>query len=165
MAKNNERIPWKLERLAHASDPAYKSDRPDARDLAEDEEARKFRELMKIRDNYKWEWNAGARYLYAELIRAYGLEGDRRESLLEMAKSKPGRKHEVDMAVKIASLKQQGMTAIQIKNQLECEGRQVSLQTVESYSKRRREPSAEEWARIAVERAFRRGKSPGDSSR
>ena len=44
-----------------------------ARDLELAKEAKKFRKLMEIRKGYKWEWNAGAKYLYSELIRAYGL--------------------------------------------------------------------------------------------
>jgi len=155
MQKPDERIPWRLERLQHLNDPNFKSNRPDAQDLAEDEKAEKFKQLMKIRKAYKWEWNAGARYLYAELIRAYGLNGERGEMLLELAKPKAGRKPEVDTALKIASLRQEGKTAKMIADQLG-----MGLATVESYLKRRRSPSPEEQARAAVQRAFGRSKRP-----
>ena len=98
MPNDNERIPWRLERLLHPGDPTYKSNRPDPRDLAGSEKAGKLRQLVEIREGYKWEWNAGARYLYAELIRAYGLDGEWREMLLKLAKPKAGRRPEVGIA-------------------------------------------------------------------
>lgn len=156
MTNDNERIPWRLELFLHRGDPNYQSNRPDARDLAEDEKAGKFHKLVKIREGYKWEWNAGAKYLYAELIRAYGLDSESCEILLKLAKPKVGRKPEVETALNIARMKQQGMTAKMISKQL---GMEVA--SVESYLKRRREPSIEERARTAVERAFRKSKRPG----
>jgi hypothetical protein len=86
--------------------------------------------------------------------------------LIELAKSKPGRRHEVDTALRISELKREGKTAKQIAKQFEREGHPISVEGVESYLKRRREPSVEELARAAVKRAMaRRGKSSGDSSR
>ncbi|HEY2467840.1 MAG TPA: hypothetical protein VGI45_08360 [Terracidiphilus sp.] len=155
MADDKDRIPWRLEYLLHPGDPTYKSNRPDVRDLEEDEQVERFKILLKIRDGYKWEWNAGAKYLFAELIRAYGLNSQWREILLEMAKPKPGRKPEVDTALNIAKLRQEGMTAKQISAQLK-----IEIAAVESYFKRRRKPSIEERARAAVDRAFGKSKRP-----
>ena len=161
MPNDKERIPWKLERLLHLNDPTFKSSRPDARDLAEDEEWSKVDHLVEIRRGYKWEWNAGAKYLFEELIRAYGLDAERRELLIEISKSKPGRKHAVNTALRIAEMKQERKTAKEIAKELG-----ISVEGVESYSKRRRKPSTEEQVRKALKRAMaRRVKSPGDSSR
>jgi len=85
---------------------------------------------------------------------------------MELAKPTPGRKHSVDKAIAIALLKRQRMTAKQIAKQLQCEGDAISVEGVESYSKRRRERSVAETVRIAMKSAqLRRGKSPGDCSR
>jgi hypothetical protein len=114
------------------------------------DEARKFRKLHEIRRGYKGEWNAGARYFYSELIRAYGLDDEWRESLMELAKPTPGRKHDVGKAVRIALFKRQGMTAKQIAEQLKCEGYAIGVEGVESYSKRRRKRSVPETVRTAT---------------
>lgn len=147
-----------LELLRACGDPTYKPQPMTARELETSEEARKFLKLYEIRRAYKWEWNAGAKYLYSELIRAYGLDSERQEMLMKMAKPTPGRKHGVDKAIRIAQLKRQGMTAKQIAELLKREGHAISVEGVESYLKRRREPSLEEQARAAVEHAFSKSK-------
>jgi len=111
---------------------------------------KKFRKLMEIRRGYKGEWNAGAKYFYAELIRAYDLDGEWLELLMEIAKPTPGRKHSVEKAIRIALLKRQGMTAKQIAEQLKCEGNAIGVEGVESYSKRRRKRSVAETVRTAT---------------
>jgi DNA-binding NarL/FixJ family response regulator len=121
-----------------------------ARELEFSEEVKKFRKLAEIRRGYKGEWNSGARYFYSELIRAYGLDDEWRESLMELAKPTPGRKHSVKKAVQIALLKRQGMTAKQIAEKLECNGDAISIEGVESYSKRRRKRSVAETVRAAM---------------
>ncbi len=101
-----------------------------------------------------------AKYIYSELIRAYGLDGEWRELLIEMAKPTPGRKYSVEKAVRIALLRRQGMTAKKIAEHLGREGDAISVEGVESYLKRRRKPSGEEEAREAVQRAFSKRKRP-----
>jgi hypothetical protein len=147
-------------------DPTYRPKPLTARELETAKGGKKFRKLMEIRQGYKWEWNAGAKYFYSELIRAYGLDGEWRELLMEMAKPTPGRKHSVEKSLRIALLKQQGMTAKQIGEQLEREHDQISIEGVESYLKRRRKRSVAETVRAAMNNArLRRGESPGDCSR
>lgn len=149
-----------FELLAHIGDPACKPQPQTAQEQETAEQAKKIKELYEIRRRYKWQWNAGARYLYAELIRAYGLDGEWQESLMKMAEPTPGRKHEVGTAVRIALLKRQGMTAKQIADQLCCEHKWITVRGVEAYLKRRRKPSGEEEAREAVQRAFSKRKQP-----
>jgi hypothetical protein len=139
-----------LELLLAYIDPTYKPKPMTARELEVAEEMKKVRKLMEIRQGYKWEWNAGAKYFYSELVRAYGLDDEWRESLMELAKPTPGRKYSAEKAVRIALLKQQGMTAKQIAEQLECEGDAISVAGVESYSKRRRKRSVAETVRGAM---------------
>ncbi len=131
-------------------DPTYKPKPMTMQELEIAEQARKFRELLDIRRCYKWEWNAGAKYLYSELIRAYGLDSEWRELLVEMAKPTPGRKYSVEKAVRIALLRQQGMTAKKIAELLGREGDAISVEGVESYSKRRRKRSIGETVRAAM---------------
>lgn len=114
------------------------------------EEQKKFRNLAEIRRGYKGEWNEGAQYFYSELIRAYGLDEGWRETLMELAKPKPGRKPSVEKAVRIALLKRERMTAKQIAEQLKREGDQISIEGVESYSKRRRKRSIAETVRAVM---------------
>jgi hypothetical protein len=155
-----------FELLRACGDPTYKPKPMTARELEISEEVRKFRELIEIRRGYKGEWNVGTKYFYSELIRAYGLDGEWRDSLMELAKPMPGRKYSVEKAVRIARLKRQGMTALEIAEQFGGEGDAISLAGVESYSKRRRKPSLEEQVKATMDKArLRRGKSPGDSSR
>jgi hypothetical protein len=150
-----------FELLRACCDPTYSPKPMTEREIEESEEADKFFKLLKIRNDFKWEWNAGAKYLYEELIKAYGIDGERRDWLIEEARPKPGRKPAVDTALRVKELRQEEKTAKQIAKELG-----ISVEAVESYSKRRREPSPEEQARAAVKRAFRRrGKLPGDSSR
>ena len=139
-----------FELLRVCFDPTYKPKPMTARELDASEETRIFRKLTEIRRGYKGEWNAGVKYFYSELIRAYGLDGEWRELLMELAKPTPGRKHSVEKALRIALLKRQGMTAKQIAEQLEYEGDAISVAGVESYSKRRRKRSAAETIRVAM---------------
>jgi hypothetical protein len=142
MPSSNESAYSNLVRLAH--EPMT------ARELEIAEEVKKFRKLAEIRRGYKGEWNAGAKYFYSELIRAYDLDGEWPELLMEIAKPTPGRKNSVEKAVKIAWLKRQGMTAKQIAKQLVCEGDAISIEGVESYSKRRRKRSLGEVLRARM---------------
>ena len=123
-----------------------------ARELEFAEEEKKFRKLAEIRRGYKGEWNAGARYFYSELIRAYGLDDDWRELLMELATPKPGRKRAVEKAARILLLKRQRMSAKQIADQLKCElpDERISIEGVESYSKRRRKRSVAELVRAGT---------------
>jgi hypothetical protein len=166
MTKTKEPVYSQFELLAAIADPTYKPRPMTTRDLEIAEQARKFRKLHEIRRGYKGEWNAGARYFYSELIRTYGLDDEWQESLMELAKPTPGRKHSVGKAVLIVQLKQQGMTAKQIAEQLKREGNAISVEGVESYSKRRRKSSVTETVRAAMKTLrLRRGKSTGDCSR
>jgi hypothetical protein len=121
-----------------------------ARELKTLEEMKKYQKLDGIRRGYKGEWNAGARFFYSELIRASGLDDDWRESLMELAKPKPGRKHAVEKALRILVLRRQEKTAKQIAEQFEREGDAISVAGVESYSKRRRKRSLGEVLRARV---------------
>jgi len=150
MTIRKEPVYSNLELLAGLSDPTYKPKPMTERDLAGVEQARKARKLIEIRQGFKWEWNAGAKYFYAELIRAYGLDGDWPELLMEIAKPTPGRPHSVERAVRIALLRRQGMTAKQTAEQLGCEGDPISIEGVEFYSKRRRKRSPAETVRAAM---------------
>ncbi len=142
MPSNNESAYSNLVRLAHQ--PLTASE------MKTLEDARKFRKLAEIRRGYKGEWNAGARYFYSELIQAYGLDDEWHESLMESAKPKPGRKHSVEKALRIALLKRQGLTAKQIAEQLQRESDEISVEGVESYSKRRRKRSLGEVLRARM---------------
>jgi hypothetical protein len=143
-----------LELLLACVDPTYKLKPMTVRELEMAEkmhkEMEKVHKLMEIRRGFRWEWNAGAKYLYLELIRAYGLDGTWPESLMEIAKPTPGRKYSAEKAVRIALLKRQGMTAREIAEHLECEGDAISVAGVESYSKRRRRRSVAETVRAAM---------------
>ncbi len=149
MPASKEPVYSNLVLLSALLDPIYKPKPMTARELEFAEQARKFRRLLEIRRGYKGEWNTGAKYFYSELIRSYGLDDEWRESLMESATPTPGRKHDVEKAVRIALLKRQGMTAKQIAKQLEREGDPISIEGVESYSKRRRKRSVAETVRAA----------------
>jgi hypothetical protein len=142
MPSSNESAYSSLLRLAHKP--------MTARELEFAEQQKKFRKLHEIRLGYKGEWNAGARYFYSELIRASGLDDEWRELLMDLAKPTPGRKRAVGKAVQIALLKRQGMTAKQIAELLDREGNGISVEGVESYSKRRRKRSVAEVVRSAT---------------
>lgn len=152
MPSSKEPVFSNLELLLASCDPTYKPKPMTAQDLEQAQQIEKVRKLMEIRNCYKWDWNAGAKYLYSELIRAYGLDVEWRENLMEMAKPTRGRKHSADKAIRIALLKRQGMTAKQIAERFEREGDQISVEGVESYSKRRRARSAAEQVRNAIKR-------------
>jgi DNA-binding CsgD family transcriptional regulator len=166
MPKTKEPVYSNLELLSALFDPTYKPKPMTARELEILEDVRKFRELAEIRRGYKGEWNAGAKYFYLELIRAVGLDDEWKESLMELARPTPGRKHSVEKAVRIALLKRQGLTAKQIAKQLECEGNRISVEGVESYLKRRRKPSVVETVRAAMKSpSLDVGNRRGDCSR
>ncbi|MGD0293678.1 MAG: hypothetical protein ABSB30_07465 [Terracidiphilus sp.] len=150
MHNSKEPIYSNLELLQAYADPTYKPKPMTARELETAEDVRKFRKLAEIRRGYEGEWNAGAKYFYSELIRAYNLDGEWPELLMEIARPTPGRKYSVEKAVQIARLKRQGMTAKQIAKQLVCEGDAISVEGVESYSKRRRKRSVVETIRAAM---------------
>lgn len=144
MPSSNESAYSDLLRLAHKPMTAC--------ELEFAEQEKKFRELHEIRRGYKGEWNAGARYFYSELIRASGLDDEWRRMLLKLAKPTPGRKRAVEKAVRIDLLKRQGATAKQIAEQLarELPSERISVEGVESYSKRRRKRSIAETVRAAM---------------
>jgi len=71
---------------------------------------------------------------------------------MDLAKPVPGRKHSVETALRIALLKRQGMTAKGIAEQLKREGEAISIEGVESYSKRRRKPSIQEGLRVRLKK-------------
>ncbi|MHB1674254.1 MAG: hypothetical protein ACYCSP_08395 [Acidobacteriaceae bacterium] len=158
MSKSKEPVYSNLELLLALTDPAYKPKIPTTRELELSEELRRNEEelrrneelltkiyhLLRIRRRYTGEWNAGAEYLYSELMRAYGLDDGWREDLIELARLKHGRKHDVGKAVRITLLRQSGMTASQIAEQLGREGHAISIRGVESYLKRRRKRPIEE---------------------
>jgi hypothetical protein len=150
MPKSKEPVYSNFELLRACVDPTYKPKLMTVRELEIAEQGRKFRKLHEIRQGYKGEWNAGARYFYSELIRAFGLDDKWREGLMELAKPTPGRKHSVEKALRIALLKRQKMTAKQIAEKLECDGDAISVEGVESYSKRRRKRSVAETVRAAM---------------
>jgi hypothetical protein len=150
MHKDKEPVYSNLELLQACVDPTYKPRPMTAQELETAEEVMRFRKLAEIRRGYEGEWNAGAKYFYSELILAYDLDGEWPELLMEIAKPTPGRKYSVEKAVQIARLKRQGMTAKQIAKQLVCEGDAISVEGVESYSKRRRRRSVAETVRAAM---------------
>lgn len=85
--------------------------------MAAREEARKFRELDRIRRGYEGPWNAAARYFYLELIQAYGLGADWEETLMDLAKarigiegSRKGRPRKDALANVAARLKKDGLS-------------------------------------------------------
>ena len=139
-----------FELLHGISDPTYQPKPMTAHELEMAEQVRKFRKILEIRRGYKGEWNAGAKYFYSELIRAYGLDDEWFEDLIEFAKPTHGRKRSVETATRIAVLRRQGMTAKQIAEQFEREGNAISIAGVESYSKRRRKRSVAETIRAAM---------------
>lgn len=152
MPKSKEPVYSNLALLHALMDPTYKPKPMTAQEMEILEEARKFRKLHEIRRGYKGEWNAGAKYFYSELIRAYGLDNEWREHLMELAKPKPGRRHEVVKADWIRLMKGKGMTAKQIAEQLTREGEAISVEGVEAYSKRRRKRSIGEQVRTSMKR-------------
>ncbi|MBZ5667370.1 MAG: hypothetical protein LAO30_22555 [Acidobacteriia bacterium] len=99
----------------------------------------KVNKAIRVRLEYKetWPWGAAAEYLYRALIQALGL-GEEEEELLLLAKSKPGRKEERELAGRILCLKAKGMTVPQIKKAFEKENQYYSLEKIESYLKTRR---------------------------
>jgi hypothetical protein len=101
------------------------------------EENLRLLHVARVRVQFKWPWGAGAEFLYRELIRALGLEQSE-DVLVRLAKSKPGRKEQRELYLKILSLKNEGKTARQIQAQLEHSDRRISLEGVESYLKTRR---------------------------
>jgi hypothetical protein len=152
MPKTNDSVYSNLVLLRALMEPTYEPKPLTASELEILEQARKFRKLQEIQRGYTGKWNAGARYFYTQLIRAYGLDDEWKESLMELAKPTPGRRHDVEKAVRIALLKRQGLTAKQIAEQLGRDGNAISIAGVESYSKRRRKPSVAETVKARAKR-------------
>ena len=105
--------------------------------LREYSEGSKFVYLLGVRRNYKWPWGAGAEYLYRELIHTLQLE-HREDDLLDFAKSKPGCKPKLLLALRVLRLKAEGKKVREIQTILEAEGQSLSKEAVESYLKTRR---------------------------
>ncbi|MHB8654678.1 MAG: hypothetical protein ACYDA9_12460 [Terriglobia bacterium] len=101
------------------------------------QEISKLAHAARVRQFYKWSWGAGAEYLYRELIRALSLK-HHEEELMRLAKPKPGRRLERELAERIWSLRAEGRTVRQIQAELERDGRSISKEAVESYLKTRR---------------------------
>lgn len=125
-----------LEMLFSLLDPTYKLGTIKAR-----EEKRKFRELDRIRRGYKGPWNAAAKYFYSELIRAYGLDADCQDFLMdvaqisiELAKIPRGRPRKDDLARLVAELREKGSSYARIANRLNLE-RPEKIATPESVRK------------------------------
>ena len=151
MPASKEPVYSNLVLLSSIARSDYKPKPMTARELEFAEQARKFRRLLEIRRGYKGEWNTGAKYFYSELIRSYGLDDEWPESLMEIGEADAWTQvFDVEKAVRIARLKRQGMTAKQIAKQLVCEGDAISIEGVESYSKRRRRRSVAETVRAAM---------------
>lgn len=93
--------------------------------------------VLQVRRRYKGHWGEGAESLYRALIRALDLEGVEDE-LVELAKPKPGRKQERELAERIWRLKAEGKTVPQIRTILASEGTHKSSEAIASYLKARR---------------------------
>jgi hypothetical protein len=93
---------------------------------------------IEYRRNPKWKWGAAAEFLYRELI--YFLElGAHEELLLDLAKSRPGRKEESELAERIWKLSADGKSTREIQQQLGREGHALSIEAIEAYRKGRRQ--------------------------
>lgn len=86
----------------------------------------------------KWHWGASAEYLYRALIKALGLDENDEEELLRLAKPKPGRKEERELAGRIYSLKEQCKTVREIQQILAEERKHLSIEAIAAYLKTRR---------------------------
>lgn len=142
--------PYRLSNLEQLLGRPIHTSEPTEQEAQQLEKAEKFSELLQIRRSYKWEWNAGAKFLFSELIRTYGLDGEWREKLMELSKAKPGRKRDAETAVQIALLHLRGMTAKQISEHLGSNGKKISVEGVESYLKSRRKRSLEERVKFTL---------------
>lgn len=108
------------------------------RELQHEELLEKLLCAIRVRDGFTWSWGAGAEYLYRALIQALGFGMQEEEVLIKLAKPKPGRKQERELAKRIWELTAEGKTARQIKRIFEAEGQHFSLEKIESYRKSRR---------------------------
>jgi len=105
----------------------------------------KIAHVLRIRRNYKpsWGWGAGAKYLYRELIRAWGLQ-EYETALMHVAKPKPGPKRDEGLARLISILKKDhGLTVPEITKFLGTDLKPPthrSEEAVSSYLKSRRRP-------------------------
>jgi hypothetical protein len=108
------------------------------------EEVKKLIYALQVRMNYKdsWVWGASAEYLYREFIRGIGLE-NWEEALIYLAKSRPGRREERELAGKIWALKAEGRTVPKIVSMFQSEGKNYSEETIKSYLKTRRRKQTE----------------------
>ncbi|HEV2491585.1 MAG TPA: hypothetical protein VG204_00780 [Terriglobia bacterium] len=110
---------------------------PTADDLRRIDETSRIKRALMVRYRFKWPWGAGAQYLYRELICALGLE-DSQDVLMDLARSKPGRKERGELFLRILGLRKQGKRVSQIQAELERDGIHLSKEGVESYLKTRR---------------------------
>jgi len=100
----------------------------------------KVKKALRVRHEFKdkWPWGAAAEYLYRALIQALGLDEDEEEELLRLAKPKPGRKEERELAARILSLRAEGKTVSDILRAFEKENDHITRDGIESYLKTRR---------------------------
>jgi len=101
----------------------------------------KLSTAMRVRLEFddKWHWGASAEYLYRALIKALGLDENDEEELLRLAKPKPGRKVERELAATIYSLKEQCKTVPEIRQILAAqEQKHLSIEAIAAYLKTRR---------------------------
>jgi hypothetical protein len=92
---------------------------------------------MAVRRRFRWQWGAGAKYLYRELIHALGLQAYE-QVLLRLAKPKVGRREEGELAARIYNLRAEGKTVREMIAIFEAQGQFYSKEKVESYLKTRR---------------------------
>lgn len=108
-------------------------------DLRQMAHFKKVKRAITVRLEYKekWCWGAAAEYLYRALIQALGL-GEDEEELLRLARPRPGRREERELAERIYSLKAEGKTVSEIQRVFERESQHYSREKIESYLKTRR---------------------------
>jgi Ni,Fe-hydrogenase III large subunit len=98
---------------------------------------RKIRKLSQIRWGYKGKWNAGAKYFFSELIRAYGLDAVAREflmDLIELRQRHSGRPRKDALARLAVRSKEAGLSYAQIARRINME-RGEGTATAESVRK------------------------------
>lgn len=107
-------------------------------ELKQYEEGERFVQALIIRMSYTWPWGAGARYLYREIIQLLGLE-HREEELMQLAESKPGRKEERELRMRILRLHREGKTDLEIQQVLVSEGKSRSIDAIRYHRKSNQE--------------------------
>lgn len=105
----------------------------------QNDEARRVLWVMWVRNKYieKWKWGAGSEFLYRKLIRALGLHR-LEDSLIKLDKPRPGRRKEIELAMRIWAMKAEGKTVPQMKSIFESEKQYFSEDKIKSYLKSRR---------------------------